>query len=194
MRMITGGFGRRLRYRDGCCLSQGDGRLSLTAAGGEEVHPRLQDRPIREPSVAHQNQPSRSSRSIRASLRSATASLSSFRIIVRGVVMEAIRPALTTLRVSAPRRVPRALYQCLHTSTSRWAQPLPQPSVPGPPPEAPTPSASDALDRVARKRKQAELLKQAQEVKTSPSKPKSVLQKRFWKDVSVQETEGKSIN
>ncbi|KAF2183745.1 ATP12-domain-containing protein [Zopfia rhizophila CBS 207.26] len=106
--------------------------------------------------------------------------------------MEALRPAQSLLRLSAPRRVPRpaliSFCQCLHTSSSRCATPLPHPSVPGPPPETPTPAASDALDRVARKRKQAELLKQAQEIRTTPSKPKTVLQKRFWKDVSVKQT------
>ncbi|KAF2652907.1 F1-ATP synthase assembly protein [Lophiostoma macrostomum CBS 122681] len=103
--------------------------------------------------------------------------------------MEAFRPAMASLQRSIPRRAPRPLYQCLHTSAPRCAQPLPQPSVPGPPPEAPTPAASDALDRVARKRKQAELLKRAREIRTAPSKPKSVLQKRFWQDVTVLEAE-----
>lgn len=97
--------------------------------------------------------------------------------------MEAIRPRLTTLG----RRAPRPLYQCLHTSASRCAQPFPQPAVPGPPPEAPT---SDALERVARKKKQAELLRQAQEARSSPSRPKTLLQKRFWQDVTVEETDG----
>lgn len=101
--------------------------------------------------------------------------------------MEAISPRFATLGLSAPRRAPRSLYQCLHTSAPRCAQPLPQPSVPGPPPEAPT---SDALERVARKRRQAALLKQAQEARTAPSRPKTLLQKRFWQDVTVQETDG----
>ncbi|KAF2864939.1 hypothetical protein BDV95DRAFT_508303 [Massariosphaeria phaeospora] len=102
--------------------------------------------------------------------------------------MEAMRPTLTKLRLFAPSRAPRPLYRCLHTSASRHATPLPHPSVPGPPPETPTPQASDALDRVARKRKQAELLNQAREVRASPTKSKTLLQKRFWKDVVVKET------
>ncbi|KAF1952230.1 ATP12-domain-containing protein [Byssothecium circinans] len=102
--------------------------------------------------------------------------------------MESIRPALATARLAAPRRVSRPLYQCLHTSATRFATPLPHPSVPGPPPATPTPSASDALDRVARKRRQAEMLQQAREVRTSPSRPKTGLQKRFWKHVTVKET------
>jgi ATP synthase F1 complex assembly factor 2 len=43
---------------------------------------------------------------------------------------------------------------------------------------------------VARKKKQAELLKQAREVRAAPTRPKTVLQKRFWQDVTVQETAG----
>ena len=104
--------------------------------------------------------------------------------------MESIRPAFATLRLSVPRKAPRPLYRCLHTTIALRATPLPHPSVPGPPPETPTPAPSDALYRVARKRKQAELLKQAREVRTTSSSKKTLLQKRFWKDVSVKETEG----
>lgn len=102
--------------------------------------------------------------------------------------MEVVRPSIAALCRSSKRRVPRQLYQYkyLHTSASRCAQPLPQAAVPGPPPEAPK---SDAMERVARKRKQAEMLKKAQEVRASPSRPKQLLAKRFWQDVSVQETE-----
>lgn len=114
--------------------------------------------------------------------------------------MESIRPALATLRLSVPQRTSRAsapylyYYRSLHSTATRCATPLPHPSVPGPPPETPEPAPSDALHRVARKRKQAELLKHAQEARaatgTGPAKPKTVLQKRFWKDVSVKETPG----
>jgi hypothetical protein len=121
-------------------------------------------------------------------------SSASFLFCVLPVAMEAIRPSLGALRRSATRRAPRPLCQCLHTSPWRCAQPLPQPSVPGPPPEPPTPAASDPLDRVARKRKQAELLKQAREVRSSPSRPKTLLQKRFWQHVYVQETDGNFSN
>lgn len=103
--------------------------------------------------------------------------------------MESIRPALATVRLSAPRRAYRPFYQCLHTSAARAATPLPHPSVPGPPPETPTPSPSDALDRVARKRRQAEMLQQAKQLKPSASKPTSALKKRFWTDVTVKESD-----
>ncbi|KAF2715581.1 ATP12-domain-containing protein, partial [Pleomassaria siparia CBS 279.74] len=90
-----------------------------------------------------------------------------------------------------PRRARCSLYQCLylHTSSIRHAVPLPSPLIPGPPPDAPTPQ-SEAIDRVNRKRKQAELLRQAREVRSSPStKPNSILRKRFWKDVTVKEAQ-----
>ncbi|OSS48917.1 hypothetical protein B5807_07076 [Epicoccum nigrum] len=108
--------------------------------------------------------------------------------------MESIRPALATARLAAPRRAyryrpTRPLYHCLHTSASRCATPLPHPSVPGPPPETPTPAASDALERVARKKRQAEMLQQAKGVRASAAKPTSILKKRFWNDVNVRESE-----
>jgi hypothetical protein len=107
--------------------------------------------------------------------------------------MESIRPALATLRLAAPRRAHRPLYQCLHTSAIRHATPLPHASVPGPPPATPTPHPSDPLERVARKKRQAAMVKDAREIRetSAPSnKPKSLLKKRFWKDVVVKETDG----
>ncbi|KAF2277255.1 F1-ATP synthase assembly protein [Westerdykella ornata] len=100
--------------------------------------------------------------------------------------MEFLRPRLATLRLPVARKAPRPLYQCLHTSSSRCAQPLGTPAVPGPPPKAPT---SEAFERVARKRRQAELLQQARELRASPARPKTALQKRFWRDVSVHESD-----
>lgn len=107
--------------------------------------------------------------------------------------MDPIRPALLALRNNVCRRSYRPVYQCLHTSAPRPATPLPHPVVPGPPPEPPAPHPSDALERVARKRRQANLLKQAQDVRaaaTPSNKPKSMLQRRFWKDVMVKEGDG----
>ncbi|KAJ4336642.1 hypothetical protein N0V95_008560, partial [Ascochyta clinopodiicola] len=51
-------------------------------------------------------------------------------------------------------------------------------------------AATDALDRVARKRRQAEMLQQAKDVRTTASKPTSPLKKRFWTDVTVKEGGG----
>ena len=42
--------------------------------------------------------------------------------------MESIRPALASIRLSAPKRAYRPLYQYLHTSAARGATPLPHPS------------------------------------------------------------------
>lgn len=77
----------------------------------------------------------------------------------------------------------------LHTTPAKDATPLPHPTVPGPPPQAPQAAATYPQDRVARKRQQAEALRQSQQAKVNPSKPTSALQKRFWKNVSVKETE-----
>ncbi|KAK4453454.1 putative mitochondrial protein atp12 precursor [Podospora aff. communis PSN243] len=76
----------------------------------------------------------------------------------------------------------------------------------GPPPEPPTPNPefTDASARIARRRRQAELLKQAKEVRAaasarnaaskagsaSPQSKSTGLKKRFWKEVSVQEIDG----
>ncbi|KAH6644717.1 F1-ATP synthase assembly protein [Boeremia exigua] len=103
--------------------------------------------------------------------------------------MQSLRPALAAVRLSAPRRA-GALYQCLHTSATRCATPLPHPSVPGPPPESPTSAASDARERVARKQRQAEMIQQARSNRASAAKPASALKKRFWTDVTVKETNG----
>jgi hypothetical protein len=52
---------------------------------------------------------------------------------------------------------------------------------------------TEASERVARKKRQAEMMKEAVEIRsssTSASKPKQMLKKRFWKDVTVKETDG----
>ena len=86
---------------------------------------------------------------------------------------------------------------CLHhhprirlisTSHSREATPVQHPNIPGPPPSAPQAAASFPQDRVARKRQQAEAFRESQKKPVDPSKPTSALQKRFWKEVSVQDT------
>ncbi|KAF2716117.1 ATP12-domain-containing protein, partial [Polychaeton citri CBS 116435] len=53
----------------------------------------------------------------------------------------------------------------------------------------PTPPSSNSLtERLNRKRQQAEALRQGRQAKANPSKPGSVLRKRFWKEASVKET------
>ena len=82
-----------------------------------------------------------------------------------------------------------ALLQCLHTTSSRVATALPI-TAPGPPPRAPQPAASQYGERVDRRRRQAELLKRGQDMRTSQMKPGTAIIKRFWKDVSVQTDDG----
>ncbi|KAI1091372.1 ATP12-domain-containing protein [Rostrohypoxylon terebratum] len=72
----------------------------------------------------------------------------------------------------------------------------------GPPPEPPVPAADSATSRLERRKKQAELLEKAQEIRQSAAKssgggsgPKReareyALKKRFWKDVHVREVDG----
>ncbi|KAL8946112.1 MAG: hypothetical protein Q9222_007447 [Ikaeria aurantiellina] len=75
--------------------------------------------------------------------------------------------------------------RCLHPSPSASANALPITHA-GPPPTAPLPAASQYGERVDRRRKQAELIKKGQELRTNQSKPSNALKKRFWTDVHVQ--------
>lgn len=63
----------------------------------------------------------------------------------------------------------------------------------GPPPEAPQPAAEHPYAKIERRRKQAELLRSAKEIRSAndvKNKGKSPLRKRFWKDVFVKEVDG----
>ncbi|CAK3805351.1 ATP12, mitochondrial [Lecanosticta acicola] len=96
-----------------------------------------------------------------------------------------LRPASS---LSVRRQLPRLCTRCLlHTSSAKHATPAHHPTVPGPPPPAPRAAVSYPTDRVARKRQQAEQLRQSQTTKVNPPKPGNPLQKRFWKDVTVKE-------
>jgi ATP synthase F1 complex assembly factor 2 len=61
-----------------------------------------------------------------------------------------------------------------------------------PPPPVPTPAAEHVDSRVARRRKQAELLKKGQDLRSvnAGTGGGTAKQKRFWKDVLVKETDG----
>jgi len=63
--------------------------------------------------------------------------------------------------------------------------PSPHPTVPGPPPQPPQ---ATEQERLARKKKQAELLQKSRALKTDPAKPAQALRKRFWKESSVKDT------
>ncbi|ETS77825.1 hypothetical protein PFICI_09887 [Pestalotiopsis fici W106-1] len=65
----------------------------------------------------------------------------------------------------------------------------------GPPPEPPVPETDSTAQRLERRRKQASLLKAAQEIRSNAGKAKKQqqqqpLRKRFWKDVTVREVDG----
>ncbi|KAF2462000.1 hypothetical protein BDY21DRAFT_295499 [Lineolata rhizophorae] len=98
--------------------------------------------------------------------------------------MDAVRRA--SIRAARPRPAALPPPRCLHTSPARSATPL-HPTTPGPPPKAPTPIATPAQDRIARKAQQADLLRRGQAQRPQPGKPAGALQRRFWRDVSVQE-------
>lgn len=65
----------------------------------------------------------------------------------------------------------------------------------GPPPEPPQPAAEHPYAKIERRRKQAELLKKAKELRNATSTGKAAaapLKKRFWENVHVKEIDGRS--
>jgi ATP synthase F1 complex assembly factor 2 len=90
------------------------------------------------------------------------------------------------IRVSSP-----FAQRCLHTSPPNLAIVAPI-IASGPPPTAPVPSAEHVDSRVARRRKQAELLKKGQDLRAvaAGTGGGSAKHKRFWKDVHVKHTDG----
>lgn len=100
------------------------------------------------------------------------------------------RAGLYTLQSN---RTPLYIAQrCLHNSAASPATVQPVTAFPGPPPKAPVPSAEHVDSRVARRRKQAELLKRGQDLRAiaGGSGGGTAKTKRFWKDVHVVEAEG----
>lgn len=80
----------------------------------------------------------------------------------------------------------------IHTTLTKAAHVAPIVGT-GPPPEAPpAPQAetTPGYQRVERRRRQAELLKNAKEIRTGKDGKQTVLKKRFWTDVSVREIDG----
>lgn len=65
----------------------------------------------------------------------------------------------------------------------------------GPPPEPPQPAAEHPYAKIERRRKQAELLKKAKELRNATSTGKAApapLKKRFWENAHVKEVDGRS--
>ncbi|KAF2085388.1 ATP12-domain-containing protein [Saccharata proteae CBS 121410] len=105
--------------------------------------------------------------------------------------MDAARPIATAARVGAKRiataRPYTPIYRCLHTSDPKPANALPVTAT-GPPPGPPRAAAGTAEERVARKKKQIEMIERGKELRANPAKPASALKKRFWGEVSVKES------
>ncbi|KAH8811394.1 hypothetical protein F5884DRAFT_781959 [Xylogone sp. PMI_703] len=74
----------------------------------------------------------------------------------------------------------------LHTTPPALATVAPITAT-GPPPSAPVPSAEHLDERIARRRKQAELLKRGEELRGT--KKGTTKTRRFWKDVHVKEVD-----
>jgi ATP synthase F1 complex assembly factor 2 len=77
----------------------------------------------------------------------------------------------------------------IHNSPSTSATPLHHVTVPGAPPAPPQQHPTETQERLNRKRQQAESFLAGVNSRPSAGKPVSILRKRFWKDVSVKETE-----
>ena len=90
----------------------------------------------------------------------------------------------------APRLIQRpAFVRPIHSTVVKAANVAPVVGT-GPPPEPPV-QPQDVHQRVARRRRQAEMLKNAKELRSASSGKGGGLKKRFWKDVSVKEVDGK---
>ncbi|KAG5664360.1 hypothetical protein KAF25_008094 [Fusarium avenaceum] len=89
----------------------------------------------------------------------------------------------------APRIVQRpALVRPIHSTVVKAANVAPVVGT-GPPPEPPIQHA-DVHQRVARRKRQAEMLKNAKELRSSYAGKGGGLKKRFWKNVTVKEVDG----
>ena len=84
--------------------------------------------------------------------------------------------------------------RCLHTTPVKPAIVNPI-TASGPPPKAPIASADHVDSRVARRRKQAELLKRGQDLRSiaAGSGGGTAKLKRFWNDVYVKHADGRSF-
>ena len=98
-------------------------------------------------------------------------------------------PARIPLR-SVPRLLNAAQFaRPIHSTVARAANVAPIVGT-GPPPEAPAGPTAGAYQRVERRRRQAEVLKHAKEIRSSKDGKSSPLKSRFWTDVRVCEIDG----
>ncbi|CAN8100565.1 unnamed protein product [Discula destructiva] len=95
------------------------------------------------------------------------------------------------LKKSSP-ALPSLCSRAIHTSSPDPANVSPFHAT-GPPPEPPQPAAEHPYAKIERRRKQAELLKKAKDLRNASSsseKGKAPLRKRFWDNASVKEVDG----
>lgn len=93
----------------------------------------------------------------------------------------------------APRLIhPPVFVRSIHSTVPKPANVAPIVGT-GPPPEPPAPASTSANlhERLARRRRQAELLKNAKDLRNAKSgKTSGGMRQRFWKEVTVQEVNG----
>lgn len=95
------------------------------------------------------------------------------------------------IRGAAAAAAAAATTAAIHTSSPDPAEVSPFHAT-GPPPEPPQPAAEHPYAKIERRRKQAELLRSAREIRDAEGKGKgkTPLRKRFWQDVTVKEVQG----
>ncbi|KAK0665345.1 putative mitochondrial protein atp12 precursor [Cercophora samala] len=118
-----------------------------------------------------------------------------FSLPLRGAGRTALTTTTTTTTTAVPRTVGVLRRMMIHTNPPQPAKVVPVYGT-GPPPEPPAPAAEYAVEeRLARRRKQAEMLRQARDMRKNGSRTSSdpnapVVKKRFWKDVAIKEVDG----
>lgn len=63
----------------------------------------------------------------------------------------------------------------------------------GPPPEPPTPTVRNMTERIERRRRQADMMKQVKVIRNAQDGKTTTLRKRFWKEVTVSEVDGTAM-
>jgi ATP synthase F1 complex assembly factor 2 len=113
--------------------------------------------------------------------------------------------SLARLRLLPRRPSATAALTCTYTRPIHTSPPHPAKVEPvygtGPPPDPPTPTPGEHAARLARRRKQAEMLLHAKDIRAAAASAKtpgsntapSGLRKRFWKSVTVQPTSSSAL-
>ncbi|GAB0135059.1 hypothetical protein EsDP_00003411 [Epichloe bromicola] len=79
--------------------------------------------------------------------------------------------------------------RALHATACKAANVAPALGT-GPPPEPPIATVRNAKERIERRRRQAEMLKQAKVIRNAKDGKTTTVRKRFWKEVTVKEVDG----